>query len=72
MYEGIRLLPDVEKRDYWRYTFAGMAMQGLATTDLSFGIVDKPHNPWLWAAQEATKAADALLLELEKPRGRGC
>lgn len=49
------LLPD---RDFWRYLFAGMAMQG-ALAD------HQPEPGW------AIKQADALLAELEREEGRG-
>ena len=49
-------------RDYWRYTFAGQAMQGklaMLTERLSVQGADE-------LAGIAVKCADALLLELEK------
>ena len=57
-------------RDYWRYTFAGMAMQGLLANHKIMDIwrdknndgeqLDKDIADW------AVVQADALLAELEK------
>lgn len=49
-----------------REHFAGLAMQGLAATDLYYGTQGKPESPWPWVAEQAVKAADALLAALAK------
>ena len=51
-------------RDYWRYTFAGMALQGVVVAKSDWYVpVDD-------LAKRAAKVADALLLELEKQAGQ--
>jgi hypothetical protein len=45
-------------RDY----FAAKAMQGMASDpEIYFGTNEKPYNPWPWIAEQAYKAADAML-----------
>jgi hypothetical protein len=45
--------------DYWRYTFAGMAMQGMLADEQTSGTCQE-------CAQSAVEFADALLAELKK------
>lgn len=49
-----------------RQYYAGLVMQGLAQTELYFGTTSQPSDPWKWVAEEAVKAADTLIKELEK------
>lgn len=46
-----------------RDLFAGMVAAGLASTEMGFGTVGNPANPWPWVAEQAYAAADALLAE---------
>jgi hypothetical protein len=61
-----------ERREKWRYTFAGMAMQGLIAGDQDYVPPDAESTGMAedWAANVAVLYADALLKELEKPRGQ--
>ena len=53
-------------RDYWRYTFAGMAMAGKLPMRNSYGDDEDVEA----LAERSVKCADALLLELEKQGGQ--
>jgi hypothetical protein len=45
-----------------RDEFAMRVMQGMASNpELYFGTNAKPYNPWPWNAEQAYKAADAML-----------
>lgn len=61
--------PDPESKkviEYWRYQFAGMAMQGmLSNTKVDLRIIDKLP---LKFAKECINVADALIKELQKEK----
>lgn len=55
-------VPVEEIRDFWRYEFAGRAMQALRTQSAGYYYPDYSTQ----IAQVAVQDADALLAELEK------
>ncbi len=51
---------NISDSSYWRWVFAGMAMQGIITNSISLNYGD--------TAMSAAYYADALIKELEKPK----
>lgn len=59
--EWINLPTNMSVHDYWRYQFAGMAMQGL--------LADSKYNANAYeTAEDSIKFADALLKQLEEKK----